>query len=31
MAYVVSARPPGGGRTWTVVDQSRRELMRSNV
>ena len=26
MAYVVSARPPGGGRTWTVVDGSYRTV-----
>jgi len=26
VAYVVSARPPGGGRTWTVVDGSYRTV-----
>ena len=26
MAYVVSARPPGGGRTWTVVDGTYRTV-----
>ena len=26
MAYVVSVRPPGGGRTWTVVDGSYRTV-----
>ena len=27
MAYVVSARPPGGDRTWTVVDGSYRTVV----
>jgi Phage integrase, N-terminal SAM-like domain len=27
VAYVVSARPPGGGRTWTVVDGSYRTVV----
>jgi integrase len=26
VAYVVSARPPGGSRTWTVVDESYRTV-----